>query len=58
MSQTITPGLIPPRPGLEREEPELTTEYDIPPDDGTAMPPEDAAEAESEERPLRQVERE
>jgi hypothetical protein len=58
MSQAITPGLIPPRPGLEREEPELATEHDIPADDGTAMPPEDAPAAESEERPLRQVERE
>lgn len=58
MSQAIAPGLIPPRPGLEREEPELASEHDIPPDDGTEMPPEDAPEAKSEERPLRQVERE
>jgi hypothetical protein len=57
MSQAIAPGLIPPRPGLEREEPELATEHDIPPDDGT-MPSEDAPAAEKEERPLRQVERE
>lgn len=58
MSQAIAPGLIPPRPGLELEEPELvTTEHDIPPDDGTEMPPEDEP-AQSEERPLRQVERE
>lgn len=57
MSQAIAPGLIPPRPGLEREEPELTTEHDIPPEDDTAAPPEDSAGDAAAESP-RQVERE
>ena len=52
----IAPGLIPPRPGLEREEPEQAYEEDIPPDDGDMLPP-DALPAESEEQ-LQQVERE
>lgn len=65
MNQPIAPGLIPPRPGLEREEPELTLEDDIPPDDRAAIPPDDGTvlppeglPADSDERPLRQVERE
>jgi hypothetical protein len=58
MKPAIPTGLTPPRPGLEREEPELAHEDDIPADDGTAMPPEDEASAKGEERPLRQVERE
>jgi hypothetical protein len=57
MKTAIATGLTPPRPGLEREEPELAYEHDIPADDGTAMPP-DEPPAESEEQPLRQVERE
>ena len=32
-SQAIFPGVIPPRPGLEKEEPELVDELDIPTDD-------------------------
>jgi hypothetical protein len=52
----IAPGLIPPRPGLEREEPEQAYEEDIAPDDGEMLPP-DALPAESEEQ-LQQVERE
>ena len=56
MSQAIAPGLIPPRPGLEREEPELGFEDDIPADDSDVLPPEGLpAEIEDE---LRQVERE
>jgi hypothetical protein len=54
MNPLNSPGLIPPRPGLEREEPELADEDDIPPDDSN-MP--DALPAESEER-QQQVERE
>jgi hypothetical protein len=38
----IAPGLIPTRPGLEREEPELAFEDDIPPDGGSAMPPDES----------------
>jgi hypothetical protein len=57
LSQAISTGLIPPRPGLEREEPELAFEDDIPPDDGTALPPDELPE-QGQERPLRQVERE
>jgi hypothetical protein len=52
----IAPGLIPPRPGLDREEPEQAYEEDIPPEDGEMLPP-DALPAESEEQ-LQQVERE
>lgn len=58
MTQAIAPGLLPPRPGLEREEPELAYEDDIPADDGTHTLLPDELPAESEERPLRQVERE
>ena len=64
MSQVIATGLIPPRPGLEREEPEQAIEDDIPPDEGSEMPPDDGAELpeeprpRNERRPLRQVERE
>lgn len=57
MNQPIAPGLIPPRPGLEREEPEQAPEQDIPTDDGTEVPPQEP-KAGQEERPLRQVERE
>jgi len=56
MDQAIAPSLIPPRPGLEREEPELRYEDDIPPDDDSAMPP-DEAPGEGEDRP-RHAERE
>lgn len=57
MSQAIAPGLIPPRPGLEREEPELANEHDIPPQDDTAAPPEETPGDAAGETP-RQVERE
>jgi hypothetical protein len=39
MNQAIKPGPVPPVPGLEKEEPELWNEEDIPSDDdrpGTA----------------------
>ena len=64
MSQAIATGLIPPRPGLEREEPEQAIEDDIPPDEGSELPPDDGAELpegqqpRNVQRPLRQVERE
>jgi hypothetical protein len=54
MNQAIEPGPVPPRRGLEKEEPELSQEDDIPADDGT----DNAPEASGESRPLRQVERE
>jgi hypothetical protein len=57
MNQPIAPGIIPPRPGLEREEPEQALEEDIPTEEGAEVSP-DAAQTDSEERPLRQVERE
>jgi hypothetical protein len=57
MNQPIAPGIIPPRPGLEREEPEQALEEDIPAEEGAEVSP-DAAQTDSEERPLRQVERE
>lgn len=55
MSHGIAPGAIPPVPGLEKEEPELTYEDDIPSDDGG---PAEAQEPAPQERPLRNVERE
>ena len=42
----IAPGLIPPKPGLEKEEPELAHEDDIPRDDR----PEATDEPEREQR--------
>jgi len=54
MNQSIATGLIPPARGLEKEEPELSDEDDIPADDGTEWMP----VASGESRPLRQVERE
>ena len=47
MNLAISPGLIPQRPGLEREEPELAHEDDIPPehDEDNARPPESAGES-------------
>ncbi len=47
MNLAITPGLIPQRPGLEREEPELAHEDDIPPQHGEddARPPPEGAES-------------
>jgi hypothetical protein len=33
MNQAISPGLVPPPTGLEREEPEIADELDIPSDD-------------------------
>jgi hypothetical protein len=41
MSRAITPGLIPSRHGLEKEEPEFAEEYDIPPDDRPPVAPEE-----------------
>lgn len=57
MNHPIEPGLIPPEPGLEKEEPEQSQEDDIPADDGTTTSP-GSPQASKEERPLRQVERE
>jgi len=41
MNQAISPGLVPPPTGLEREEPEIADELDIPSEDshdGTGPP--------------------
>jgi hypothetical protein len=46
-------GITPPAPGLDREEPELRPEEDIPEDDGNA-----SGRSEREERTLRRPERE
>ena len=54
MNQSIDPGLIPPPRGLEKEEPELAYEDDIPKDDDKPA----AEDGECRERPLRKVERE
>jgi hypothetical protein len=56
MNDPIDPGLIPPEPRLEKEEPEQSQEDDIPADDGTTT--KGSPQASKEERPLRQVERE
>jgi len=58
MNHPIEPGLIPPGPGLEKEEPEQSHEDDIPADDGTTTTTTGSPQASKEERPLRQVERE
>lgn len=58
MNHAIEPGLIPPEPGLEKEEPEQSQEDDIPADDGTASRKGTSPQASNEERPLRHVERE
>jgi hypothetical protein len=50
-------GITPPTPGLEREEPELMREEDIPSDDGESGVERDEPRA-AEDRPLRQLERE
>lgn len=55
MIRAIDEGLVPPGPGLEKEEPELAREDDIPADDGNTG---EAPQATKEERPLRHVERE
>jgi hypothetical protein len=55
MNHSIAPGVIPPPKGLEKEEPELADEEDIPSDDDRTMSSGDVA---SEEQPLRDVERE
>ena len=58
MNHAIEPGLIPPEPGLEKEEPEQAHEDDIPSDDGTTSTKGASPQASNEERPLREVERE
>lgn len=60
MNRPIEEGLVPPEPGLEKEEPELAHEDDIPADDGTTVSPGASKDGQpsKEERPLRHVERE
>jgi len=60
MNPSIEPGLVPPEPGLEKEEPEQAHEDDIPSDDGQTSAPVDSQDPQqaNEDRPLRQVERE
>lgn len=57
MKRAVPTGLTPRRPGLEREEPELGYEEDVPTEDANAPAP-DESTGQSEEQPLRQVERE
>jgi hypothetical protein len=45
MNQAISPGLVPPPRGLEREEPEIADELDIPSDDSHKPSAEAEAEA-------------
>jgi hypothetical protein len=54
MNQSIDPGLVPPPRGLEKEEPELAYEDDIPKDNDKPV----AEERKKDERQIRQVERE
>jgi hypothetical protein len=54
MNHSIKPGVIPPPPGLEKEEPELADEEDIPSDDEPAS----ARNEGTADEPLRDVERE
>jgi hypothetical protein len=56
MDQSIAPGIVPPARGLEKEEPELAHEDDIPSDDGAESPSGDSPKR--EDRPLREIERE
>jgi hypothetical protein len=55
MNHAIAPSIVPPRRGLEKEEPELAQEDDIPSDDGESDLP---GASPGDERPLRHVERE
>lgn len=55
MNPGIKPGLVPPELGQDKEEPELSTEDDIPSDDGGEAP---AEERSGEDGPARDVERE
>lgn len=55
MNHSIAPGVIPPPRGLEKEEPELANEEDIPSDDDRAGA---SGEAGTDGQPLRDVERE
>lgn len=55
MTHSIQPGVIPPVPGLDKEEPELRNERDIPSDDDK---PQGSDKERRDERPLRDVERE
>ncbi|MES3002467.1 MAG: hypothetical protein V4787_17395 [Pseudomonadota bacterium] len=52
MNHAIAPGITPPPRGLEREEPEIGQEDDIPSDDdhGTARSPSDDGQARDVER--------
>jgi hypothetical protein len=54
MNHSIKPGVVPPPPGLEKEEPELADEEDIPSDDDSASAWNEA----TGDEPLRDVERE
>jgi hypothetical protein len=57
MTHAIQPGVIPPVPGLEKEEPELRNERDIPSDDDKPQGA-DKEKEKGNERPMRDVERE
>jgi hypothetical protein len=54
MNRSIKPGLVPPPRGLEKEEPELTNEEDIPMDDDRAT---GSGEAADDKDRLRNAER-
>jgi hypothetical protein len=48
MNQAISPGLVPPPTGLEREEPEIADELDIPSDDSHRPTAESEAQADED----------
>jgi hypothetical protein len=50
MAPGIKPGLVPPEPGQEKEEPELSEEDDIPSDDGGEGPEDAPSDADPAER--------
>ena len=56
MNHSINPGVIPPPSGLEKEEPELADEEDIPSDDDSASAR--GAEGTGGDKPSRDLERE
>jgi hypothetical protein len=59
MNHSIKQGIVPPHTGLEREEPEIGQEEDIPSDDEPATDePNNPSARESQDRPPRKIERE
>jgi len=47
MNHSIKPGVVPPSPALDREEPELAEEEDIPSDDDSASARDEGADGDA-----------